>query len=55
MSEVVILDEMVVAGIQALTECRRRRLGSAEIAVAVFLAMRAVEELAYMRQPESVH
>ena len=53
MTEVVILEEMLEAGVEAYDECRKRKLGPADVCVAVFLAMRAVEEIAQMRIPEA--
>ena len=55
MTEVVILEEMLEAGVEAYDECRKRKLGPADVCVAVFLAMRAVEEIAALPVQESVH
>lgn len=56
MSEVLLLPEMLQAGVEALTESRERGLGDDDLCVAVFLAMRAIEEIAVMRQASrSVH
>lgn len=56
MTEVVILDEMLIAGMEALRECRKRHLKDADICVAVYLAMEAIREIADARRPqESVH
>lgn len=50
MSETVILPEMLEAGIEALRECRKRKLPDLDAAVAVYLAMRALEEIYVMRE-----
>ena len=56
MSEVVILDEMLQAGIEAYLECRKRKMQSAETCVAIYLAMRCLEEMAAMDdEKQSVH
>jgi hypothetical protein len=55
-NETVILPEMLEAGVEALTECRKRKLGDLDVAIAVYLAMRAIEEIATMRaESRSVH
>ena len=46
--EVVMLPEMLEAGMQALDECRGRK--PEDVCIAVFLAMRAIEEIALMRE-----
>lgn len=50
MSETVIFPEMIAAGIEAISESRDRGFEDAETAVAVYLAMRAVEEMFLMRE-----
>lgn len=41
---------MIAAGIEAIAESRERGLEEAETAVAVYLSMRAVEEMFLMRE-----
>jgi hypothetical protein len=54
--EVLLLPEMLAAGVEALEECRKKELDQANTCVAVFLAMRAVEQMALEdRQPEVLH
>lgn len=56
MTEIVILEATLVAGMEALAECRKQDMPDDEICVAVYLAMRAVEMIAETRKPrESVH
>ena len=55
-SEVWILPEMLAAGVEALAESKKKRLDKGNTAIAVYLAMRAVEEIARMKQAEeTVH
>lgn len=44
-----MLPEMLEAGMEALEESRQRRLDDDDICVAVYLAMRAIEEIALMK------
>ena len=53
--EVVILPEMLEAGVEALVEARHKELGDLDTAVAVFLAMRAIEAIAVMRENGTLH
>lgn len=54
--EVVMLPEMLEAGMETLEECRLKGASSEDVCIAVFLAMRAIEEIAEMRRAnESVH
>ena len=53
--EAVIFPEMLQAGVEAMAECKSRNLTPYETAIAVYLAMRAVEEIAAMRGQETVH
>ena len=55
MSEVVMLPEMLAAGMEALAESRDRGCDDDQICVAVFLAMRAIEEMALVQASRSVH
>ena len=56
MREAVILPEMIQAGAEAYLECKNRRYQATQIAVAVYLAMEAIREIAEMRQDnETVH
>lgn len=50
MSETVILPEMLQAGMEALAECRRRGLDDEDVAVAVYLAMSAVYQMAALSE-----
>lgn len=45
-----MLPEMLNAGIEALEESRQRHLDDTNTCVAVFLAMRAIEEIAVMKE-----
>lgn len=49
MSESVIFPEMIEAGKETLRECRGR-MDDAHIALNIYLAMRAIEEIALMRE-----
>lgn len=55
MSETVIFAEMLQAGVEAMAECKSRKLTQYETVIAVFLAMRAVEEIVSMRGEETLH
>jgi hypothetical protein len=50
--ETVILPEMLAAGVEAMAECKARKLTPYETAIAVYLAMRDIEEICYMRRDE---
>ena len=50
MVEVVMLPEMLEAGLEALAESKKRKLKNEDICVAVFLAMRAIEEIYSMKR-----
>ena len=54
-SEVVMFPEMLEAGMEALEEARNRELDDFNTCVAIFLAMRAIEQIALMRERGSVH
>jgi hypothetical protein len=54
-SEVLVLPEMLSAGVEALGECRKRKLTEADTAVAVYLAMSAIYEMYAMRDPKVIH
>jgi ABC-type arginine transport system permease subunit len=47
--EVVMLPEMLEAGMEALAESKKRKLTDEDVCVAVFLAMRAIEEIYALR------
>jgi hypothetical protein len=47
--------EMLEAGMEALNESRNRDLDDYNTVVAVFLAMRAIEQIATNRNGESLH
>lgn len=55
MSEIVILDEMLEAGIEALLECQGRPLTASEVVIQVYSAMEAVKAVAIMNADKSVH
>ena len=55
MSETAILPEMLQAGVEAMAECKSRKLNPYETVIAVFLAMRVIEEIAAMRGQETLH
>ena len=50
-----MLPEMLEAGLEAMEESRARGLGDHDICIAVFLAMRAIEQIAVMKHGEIVH
>lgn len=50
MREAYLLPEMVQAGAEAYVECRERQLRDVDIAVAVYLAMEAIREIAELKQ-----
>lgn len=52
--EVLLLPEMLAAGVEALDEANRRELDPANVCVAVYLAMRVVEQLAMDDQKAEV-
>jgi hypothetical protein len=55
-NEVVILPEMLEAGVEAADECKKRKLATHDMVIAVYLAMRGIEEIAVMRaDSRSVH
>ena len=47
-TEIYISPEVLNAGVEAMDECKKRKLGSLDTAIAVYLAMRAVETMALM-------
>jgi hypothetical protein len=49
-SETVIFPEMLEAGLLTLKECREHDKTEYETVLAVFLAMRAIEEIAAMKR-----
>lgn len=55
MAEVVLLPEMLEAGLEALMEGRKREMSDEDVCIAVFLAMRAIEEIYAMRLERVVH
>lgn len=57
MKETLILPEMLEAGMQAYHEARLNRLSQHDTVIAVFLAMRVVEEIWAMRKKtdEALH
>ena len=55
MSEVVILPEMLEAGMLVLKECEKEEKTAYDTVIAVYLAMRAIEEVLRVRTSESVH
>lgn len=55
MSDVVILPEMLEAGMLILKECQKEGKSDYDTAIAVYLAMRAIEEIVKVRTSESIH
>ena len=49
MAEVVLLPEMLEAGLEAMADGKKRKDDDKDICIAVFLAMRAIEEMYVMR------
>jgi hypothetical protein len=54
-NEILILPEMLEAGVEALTEARSQGLADHETAAALYLAMEAVREIFVMRNNGMVH
>lgn len=54
MSEIYIPAEMVQAGVEALEEAQRKKFSKFEIALVVYLSMRAVEEMLEFPE-ETIH
>lgn len=55
MRQAVLLPEMIQAGAEAFMECRSHH-NPAEVAVAIYLAMEAIREIAEIEQDnETVH
>jgi hypothetical protein len=52
---VAVPTEMLLAGVEAYDECRKQKLSRVELVVIVFLAMRAIEEMADMESGDTVH
>lgn len=50
MSELVMLPEMLTAGMEAYAESKDRKLTDADIVISVYLAMRDIEEIYQMRK-----
>ena len=50
MSQLVIFPEMLEAGVEALTECRYKSIGSEDTVISVYLAMEAIKQIAIMRR-----
>lgn len=50
--EVILFPEMLAAGVEALSESKKRELDDANICVAIYLAMRAAEEIALAQGEE---
>jgi len=56
MNEVVMLPEMLEAGMLILAECQKENKTTYDTVIAVYLAMRAIEEITVMRvASKSVH
>ena len=55
MTEIVILPEMELAGMEALREGRKQGLDDAGQAVAVYMAMRMVWAIQLLANSETVH
>lgn len=55
MSEVLILPEMLEAGIEAMKECRDAQRGDEATVIEIFLAMESTRELAIMRRDGAIH
>ena len=50
MSEAVIIPEMLIAGAEAVQECEQRKFSDVDTAIAVYLAMAAVLEMARIKE-----
>ncbi len=53
MNEVFMCPEMLSAGVEAFEESVSRDLDPGNTVIAIYLAMRAIEEIARMKQTES--
>ena len=49
-SEVAILPEMLIAGAEAVHECHERDFSDVDTAIAVYLAMTAVYQMAVIKE-----
>lgn len=54
MMEVAILPEMVLAGMEALAESKVRELSADDTAIAVYLAMEAVRQVAILKSADRI-
>lgn len=54
-AEVVILDEMAEAGIEALAEAQHRDLDPQNTVIAVYMAMRCIEEMVVLKGEGGIH
>jgi hypothetical protein len=52
MTEIYISPEVLNAGVEAISECKQRKLGNLDTVVAIYLAMRAVEEMALLAEDD---
>jgi hypothetical protein len=48
--EVVLLPEMLQAGVEAFEESKLKGSSAEDLCTAIFLSMRAIEEIAFMRE-----
>lgn len=55
MSEVVILPEMIEAGVEAMKESEASGAGERNTVILVYLAMRAIEEMLVQKTDGTLH
>lgn len=55
MAEVLILPEMVEAGLEAMKKCESSGAGDTNTVILIFLAMRGIEEMVLQVNTGSVH
>ena len=55
MSETIILQEMIDAGVEQLKECENSDAGSVNTVVLIYLAMRGIEQMVWERNTGSLH
>ncbi len=56
MTEILMLPEMLEAGIEALLESRQRQLDEKNTCIAIYLAMEGIKAIAFMREDsDKVH
>ena len=55
MNEVVIIPEMVESGVEVMEECAQNDKTPHDTVIAVYLAMRAIEQIVWLRTNSAIH